>query len=168
MKAGVLLSRTNAFLSNLGGWLLFSMMVLLVVDVIWRNYFTPLHSLVELSVFAMMIIIYLGLAACEEQREHVSLDFLHLVLPRSLKKPHRALIAVLNILGGLILLWAVFNAGVSAYQRGEATIGNVTFVLWPVKVIAIAGTTFFLLEIVRTAFTSSSTSSSSSKAEQSL
>lgn len=166
---GKLLSKTNLLLSNLGGWLLFSMMALLVIDVVWRNYFTPLHSMVELSVFAMMVIIYLGLAACEEEKEHVSLDFLQLILPRAMNTPHRILVAILNIVGGLILLYAVFLGGVSAYQRGEATIGNVTFPLWPVKFIMIAGTVFFVLEIIRTPFRKHSTKKSGpSQVEKSL
>ncbi|PHS19303.1 MAG: hypothetical protein COA78_00135 [Blastopirellula sp.] len=143
------LTRINVALSYIGGWLLFGMMVLLVVDVVWRNFFTPLHALVELSVFAMMIIIYLGLAACEENDEHVRLEFFVMMLPPKLRLLNGYSVGVLNVIATAILFYAVYRSGMTAYLRGEATSGNVTFPLWPIKFIMIAGMAFFLIEAVR-------------------
>lgn len=151
-KFGATLSSLNVTLSYLGGWLLFGMMLLLAVDVIWRNFFTPLHALVELSVFAMMIIIYLGLAACEENDEHVQLEFFIMMLPKGLRLANARLVGVLNVFGTGILFYAVYRSGMTAYLRDEATPGNVTFPLWPVKFLMIAGMGFFLLEAFRSLF----------------
>lgn len=144
-----ILSKFNVFLSYVGGWLLFGMMLLLVIDVIWRNFFTPLHALIELSVFAMMIIIYLGLAACEENDEHVRLEFFIMMLPKGLRLANGYFVGVLNVIATAILFYAVYRSGVTAYIRGEATPGNVTFPLWPVKILMIAGMAFFVIEAIR-------------------
>ena len=67
--------KANRLLSGFAGWLMLAMMFLLITDIVFRSMDMPLHGLAELSVFVMMIVIYMGLARCEEHSEHVGLEF---------------------------------------------------------------------------------------------
>lgn len=142
------LSKFNTGLSYLGGWLLFGMMIVLIVDVVARVFFTPLHAMVELSVIAMMIIVYLGLSACEEHGDHVQLEFLSDALPTGLSKFVGVIVAALNVLAILILAYAIILSAIVAYQRNEATMGNVTILLWPVKFIMVIGIVAFVIQAI--------------------
>ena len=71
----------NQALSGFCGWLMLIMMFLLVVDIVSRTFHQPIYGLAEGSVFVMMITIYLGMARCEENREHVRLELLLEKLP---------------------------------------------------------------------------------------
>ena len=72
MKAFV--HRVNRVLAGFSGWLMLAMMFLLVADFTGRKMDMPLHGMAEMSVFVMMIVIYLGFAHCEEHKEHVGLE----------------------------------------------------------------------------------------------
>ncbi|WP_171054638.1 TRAP transporter small permease [Roseovarius arcticus] len=123
---------------------------LLVVDVIWRTFFTPLQSLIELSVFAMMIVIALGLAACEEGNEHVSLEYFVEKLPSSPRHVVEVLARMLSLLAVIILFWAVFVNGVGAYRSQASTEGLISFSLWPAKFVMAFGVLLLAIETLRT------------------
>jgi TRAP-type C4-dicarboxylate transport system permease small subunit len=142
------LSSFNTGLTYLGGWLLFGMMIVLIVDVVARVLFTPLHAMVELSVIAMMIIVYLGLSACEEHGDHVQLEFLSASLPPKLAKIVNGVVSVLNTLAIMVLAYAIILSAIVAYQRNEATMGNVTILLWPVKFIMVIGVVAFVIQSI--------------------
>ena len=55
-----LVHRINRILAGFAGWLMIAMMLLLVVDIVGRAVDMPLQLMAELSVFVMMIVIYLG------------------------------------------------------------------------------------------------------------
>jgi TRAP-type C4-dicarboxylate transport system permease small subunit len=140
------LHRTNRVLSGFAGWLMLTMMLLLITDIVFRTIDMPLHSLAELSVFVMMIVIYLGFARCEEHREHVGLEFVLIMLP---KKPRRGLVAVSQLLAagtiGLLFYTVTTNAW-GAFQSGEAIEGLVDLPIWPTKFIMVIGMLFFFLQ----------------------
>jgi len=69
-----LFHKINQILSGFCGWLMLAMMILLGIDIFGRSVRRPLQGMAELSVFVMMIVIYLGLARCEEHKEHVNLE----------------------------------------------------------------------------------------------
>lgn len=142
------LSKLNTGLTYLGGWLLFGMMVVLIIDVVARVFFSPLHAMVELSVIAMMIIVYLGLSACEEHGDHVQLEFLSAALPPRASSILNGVVAALNVVAILILAYAVILSAIVAFQRNEATMGNVTILLWPVKFIMVVGVVAFAIQAI--------------------
>ncbi|MEX2672781.1 MAG: TRAP transporter small permease [Phycisphaeraceae bacterium] len=145
-----MLSRLNTGLTAFGGWTLMVMVALLVVDVIWRSFFTPLHAMTELSVIAMMVVIALGLSACEEHGEHVQLEFFVDQLWGWLRHATIRLERLLSLIAAFILLYAVTNSGLDAYRTQESTTGMVTIPLWPVKFIMFLGVFFLVAETLRT------------------
>lgn len=145
-----ILTSINAKLTTVSGWLLMCMALLLVSDVIWRTFFQPLHSMVELSVFAMMIVITLGLAACEQAGEHVSLEYFVDKLPKGPRGIMRAVSKLLSLCAVIILLWAVYVNASSSFRTQESTDGLVSFTIWPVKFVMIFGVFLLTLEMLRT------------------
>ena len=87
-----LVHRINRILAGFAGWLMIAMMLLLVVDIVGRAINMPLQLMAELSVFVMMIVIYLGFPRCEEHGEHVGLE----IVANQLPPRGRAVMAVVS------------------------------------------------------------------------
>ena len=69
--------KINQILSGFCGWLMLAMMILLVIDIVSRTMRKPIQGMAELSVFVMMVVIYLGLARCEENKDQYHRRRLH-------------------------------------------------------------------------------------------
>lgn len=140
--------KVNEFLAELCGWFLSVIAVLLIVDFFFRSIQKPIQGLAMLSVFAMMMAIYLGLAHCEELHEHVKVSAFTHKLP--LKYQH--IISLFNyILQSLIFGIALYSFGKNAvysYLKDEAVSGTAPFLLWPVKFVIVIGLLFYLIQIL--------------------
>jgi TRAP-type C4-dicarboxylate transport system permease small subunit len=143
-----LFHRVNQALSGFCGALMFIMMVLLVVDIVSRTFNRPIYGLAELSVFVMMITIYLGMARCEENREHVRLELLLDKLPTRIRRPFESVVFGIEFLTILIFFYAVLQDFIKAYQTDESVLGGtMEFYLWPVKAFVVIGLVFYLVEL---------------------
>ncbi|MBP1779269.1 MAG: dctQ7 [candidate division NC10 bacterium] len=144
-----LFHKTNQTLSAFCGWLMLIMMLLLVVDIVSRTFHQPIYGLAEGSVFVMMITIYLGMARCEENREHVRLELGLDALPSRVRRPFESGVFGIELLTILIFLYAVVLDFLKAYQTGESVLGGtMEFSLWPIKVFTVIGLVFYLVELV--------------------
>ena len=136
----------NRHLAGFTGWLMVVMMLLLIADVLSRGIGTPLQGMAEMSVFVMMIVVYLGFARCEEKGEHVSLEFALNAMPlraRLLMMAASQLIAVITI---SLLFYAVVTDAWSSFLTGTAIEGTFEIQLWPTKFIMVVGMVFFALQ----------------------
>jgi len=141
--------RINQALSGFCGVLMFIMMVLLVLDIATRTFHAPMPGLAEMSVFVMMITIYLGMARCEENREHVRLELLLDKLPTRVRRPFESGVFAIELLTILVFFYAVLQDFIKAYLTDESVLGGtMEFYLWPVKVFAVVGLIFYLAELV--------------------
>lgn len=140
--------RANRLLAGFAGWLMVAMMLLLVTDIVFRTGNRPLHGLAEVSVFVMMVVIYLGFSRCEEYREHVRLD----IVVRFLSRPARRLLAaVVQFLAAAtvaLMFHAVTMDAWSAYVTGSAIEGLVDLPIWPTKFVMVLGMSLFLAQSV--------------------
>ncbi len=125
-----------------------AMMIVLVVDIIGRTAGKPLQGMAELSVFVMMIVIYLGLARCEEYREHVGLELIVNMLPPKAKKKMIILSRLMAVVTVGLLLYAVFQNALASFQNSEAIEGTVELRIWPVKAFMVIGLFFFFIQTV--------------------
>ncbi len=141
-----LASKMNGILSGFTGWLMLVMMLLLVADIVWRMAGTPLQGLAELSVFVMMIVVYLGFARCEEHKEHVALEFFTGALPKKMRRVAYVLVQILATLTVALLLYAIIIDAKSAFLTKEAINGVIEFETWPTKFIMVIGMVFFLVQ----------------------
>ena len=141
--------KINQGLSGFCGWLMLVMMALLVLDIITRTVSQPIQGMAELSVFVMMVCIYLGMARCEENREHVRLELLLDALPARVRRPFESGVYAVELLTIGVFFYAVLADFIKAYQTGESVLaGTMEFPLWPVKAIMVAGLAFYLVELV--------------------
>jgi len=129
-----------------------AMMILLVVDIIGRTIGKPLQGMAEMSVFVMMIVIYLGLARCEEHREHVGLELIVNALPHKAKKKMVILSHLVAAVTVGLFLYAVFQNALASFQNSEAIAGTVELRIWPVKVFMVVGLFFFFIQTVNHMF----------------
>jgi TRAP-type C4-dicarboxylate transport system permease small subunit len=138
--------KINQILSGFTGWLMLAMMILLVIDIITRSYFKPIQGMAVGSVFVMMVVIYLGLARCEENKEHVNLEIVTNALPLPIRR-FMGLFSHLLALGTVgLLFYSVLVNAISAYRSNESIEGTVELPTWPVKFIMVVGLVFFFFQ----------------------
>ncbi len=142
------ISKINQLLSGLSGWLMIGMMLLLVGDVVFRALGASISGLAELSVFVMIIVIYFGLARCEEHGEHVNLELVTNLLPNKAKKAMHYLAQILAILTIALIFYSVLQNALDSYQSHESLEGTLELPIWPIKVFMVLGLGFFLLQSV--------------------
>jgi len=138
--------QANQILSGFCGWLMLAMMILLVIDIITRSIARPLQGMAELSVFVMMIVIYLGLARCEEHKEHVSLEIALIYLPPAIRNIMGLLSYLLAVGSAGLLLYAVLQNAINSFRTHEALEGTVELYIWPVKFVMVIGLIFFWIQ----------------------
>ncbi len=139
-------SKINGVLSGFTGWLMLVMMLLLVADIIWRMAGMPLQGLAELSVFVMMIVVYLGFSRCEEYKEHVALEFITDALPVRFRRVAHILVQTLSTMTIALLLYAVILDALNAFTTKEAIEGVMELPTWPTKFFMVLGMIFFLIQ----------------------
>lgn len=145
---GRLISSVNAALSAFSGWLMLAMMLILVADFVARLFGFPLQDMAQISVFVMMIVVYLGFSGCEENREHVALEFVTNALPDSLRRPLLAFVQILAVITIAILLYAVTTNALKAYRTNEAIAGAMQIPTWPTKFLMVLGVAVFGLQAI--------------------
>ena len=141
-----LVHRANHLLAAFAGWLMLAMMLLLVADIIGRAINMPLQLMAELSVFVMMIVIYLGFARCEEHSEHVGLEIVINYLPAKARTKMLAVSQFLAVGTIGLLLYAVATDAWSAFETNSSIEGIVDLPIWPTKFIMVVGMVFFFLQ----------------------
>jgi TRAP-type C4-dicarboxylate transport system permease small subunit len=143
-----LFHKINQVLSAFSGWLMFFMMVLLILDIVSRGVGKPFQGIAEMSVFVMMIVIYLGLARCEENDENVRIEIFLIRMPWTVRKYFLLFIDLIQIgVIGAFFVEMVKNTLV-AYRTHEAIAGTVQLPIWPVKVFIVIGLFFYFTQII--------------------
>ena len=136
----VFLHKANRLLAGFAGWLMLAMMMLLVIDIVFRALDRSLHGLAELSVFV--------LARCEEYSEHVGLEF---AIDRLSTGPRRVAVAVAQLLAVAtvgLLFYAITTDAWSAFETNSSIEGLVDLPIWPTKFVMVVGMAFFLLQSI--------------------
>ena len=129
--------KINGFLSAFAGWLMLLMMALLLLDIISRGIDKPFQGIAEMSVFVMMVVIYFGLARCEEYDENVRIELLLHWLPWKYRK---GLLLIINIVQTLVVgifLFEMVRNTLVAYRTQEAVAGTVQLPIWPIKILIV-------------------------------
>jgi TRAP-type C4-dicarboxylate transport system permease small subunit len=139
-------SRINNFLSAVTGWLMMVMVAVLVADIVWRTAARPLFGMAEMSVFVMMVVIYLGLSRCEEYGDHVRLEFLTDAARGRVRRGMIMLARVLALITVALFFYAVVTDAMFAFQTNESIAGVVNLPIWPTKFVMVVGAALFLLQ----------------------
>lgn len=140
------LKKLSIYSSNLCGWLLGILMVIICFDIIMRSIGHPILGVAELSMMIMLTTVYLGLANCEQANGHISVDF---VLDRIPAKASKFLSTACGLLGFVTLIictYSMFINTVDSYTSDEAMAGLVPIAIWPTKAIITFGLFLYTIQ----------------------
>ena len=127
-------------LGVLGGFGTLLIMLIVCVDVAGRSMLNaPLHSGVELSELLLVSLVFLGLAAAQQQRQNFAVEVLARHLPPVLQRGLElaGLLACLGIVA--VIAWPSTKQAVASFERGETGFGIVPFPVWPARAVLALG-----------------------------
>ncbi|WP_108260697.1 TRAP transporter small permease [Mangrovicoccus ximenensis] len=132
------LSRTLLLLSGVG---LALMMVQTVADVVADNFWSrPIPGNFEIiSVYHMVLVVFLPLAFVEWQHENIQVDMLWRLMPGWLQRAVLVLGYVVSAVFFAILARQTWFDAVKAMTKGEMMMGNVYVLIWPAKFVLPVG-----------------------------
>jgi TRAP-type C4-dicarboxylate transport system permease small subunit len=114
------------WMSLAAGWVIVALMVYTVLDVVLRYVFNaPFSGSLEVTEFAMSLIVFLGIAYCGYLGGHVAVD----ILERPLENPALRFIPVILTLAGVALFAAI--AWLSAHEALTSTQRVSNMMRWP-------------------------------------
>jgi TRAP-type C4-dicarboxylate transport system permease small subunit len=166
-----LLFGINRFFSMLCGWLMLALMVLLVFDFMGRgipgivrqlgealgfaflatlaeaSWLQPSTILADLSVFIMITAVYLGLALCEENGQHVSIEIIPTMFRGKLRQFFICLSFSLQEITVAIMIYAMYRNTLRSFMTEEAVAGLVPMEIWPIKIFVCIGLCFYFLQL---------------------
>jgi TRAP-type C4-dicarboxylate transport system permease small subunit len=143
---GELLKRVNMFLSAGCGYILAVLMIMLMLDIIFRTAGHPIIGVAELSTFVMLTTVYLGMGDCERRGGHVKVEFLTDRLPPKYRKLFLVCSGILGAAMLVICAYAIIVNAYDSYMEDEAVAGLVPYPVWPVKSIMAVGVTMYALQ----------------------
>jgi TRAP-type C4-dicarboxylate transport system permease small subunit len=166
-----ILSAINRFFSILCGWSMLALMVLLVFDFVGRgvpstlrrlgesfglpfltalseaSWLQPSTILADLSVFVMIAAVYLGLALCEENGQHVSIEVVPTMFKGKLRQFFIFLSFLLQEITVIIMIYAMYRNTLRSFRTEEAVAGLNPLEIWPIKILVCVGLFFYLLQL---------------------
>jgi TRAP-type C4-dicarboxylate transport system permease small subunit len=165
------LSAINRFFSILCGWFMLALMILLVFDFVGRgvpgalrrlgenlglpflstlaeaSWLQPSTILADLSVFVMITAVYLGLALCEENGQHVCIEIVPTLFKGRLRQFFIFLSFLLQEITVILMICAMYRNTLRSFRTEEAVAGLIPLEIWPVKVFVCLGLFFYLLQL---------------------
>lgn len=138
-----LVDRIEALLIRLGvtsGFATLLIMIIVCIDVAGRAIFNaPFHSGTEISELLLVCLVFLGLAAAQQQRQNFAIDVLVRHLPDRVQRGFEFFGYAVS-LGLLVMLaWPSSRQALISFERGESGFGIVPFPVWPARMILAIG-----------------------------
>jgi TRAP-type C4-dicarboxylate transport system permease small subunit len=140
------LGRSLRLMALGGGIVLMLLMGYTVLDVVLRYGFNrPFSGSLEITEFAMSLIVFLGIAYCGFTGGHVAVD----ILERPLKSPRLRFVPVLLTLAGAVLFaaiaWLTAAEALSSMQRVS---NMVRWPHWPFQTTVAVGSAMYALVLL--------------------
>lgn len=143
------LERALLSLSIISGFATLLVILIVVTDVAGRYLLNlPFHSGVELSELLLVILVFLGLAAAQQQRQNYSIDILTQHFPHRIQKAFELAGYAACLLIVVVLAWPSSKQAIASFERGESGFGIVPFPLWPARVILAVGLWLLALQFL--------------------
>lgn len=124
-------------LALLSGVALVLMMVQTVADVVADQFFTrPIPGNLEvISVYHMVLVVFLPLAFVEWRHEHIQVDLVYQLMPRLLQRMTLVFGYLVSATFFAILTWRTWDDAIRALAKNEMLMGNVYIIIWPAKFV---------------------------------
>ncbi|SOC43745.1 TRAP transporter small permease [Salinicoccus kekensis] len=147
MKMDKILKFINRRLSDLCGLMLLIIMVLLLVNVISREFGYAIDGLSNLSVLILISVVYLGLSTTEEANQHAAVELLENKLKVRNRKTLMIAIHIIKLIAIGIFTYAAVGNFFTSVETGEAFTDVVYIPMWPSKLALLVGLIFFEIQI---------------------
>lgn len=133
----------------------FLLMVHVIAEVISRGLFgTPLRGTLEYVTYWWMVIIVFGaLGYAQKENEHIDVPLLYDGTAGVFKKIFSLISLVLTLVVGLGIIYFSLDYAIANFAAGEYS-GATGVLLWPMKFLVPLGTLVYLIEVVRSYFSS--------------
>lgn len=135
-------------LGILSGFITLAVMVVVVLDVGGRSLFNaPIGGANEFSELLLVGMIFLGLAAAQQQRQHFAIEIATLRLPTGAQRWVRLFgwLVSLGIVG--LLAWVSGKQAWTSWLRGESSYGTIAFPIWPARMVIAFGLALLALQL---------------------
>jgi TRAP-type C4-dicarboxylate transport system permease small subunit len=138
----------NRLLTHIGSIGLALLMFLTVADVFGRYLLNrPVTGTFELTEISMVLIVFLALGLAQHHNEHISLDLAYNYFPLWLKKVTDLSVYLINLVVVIAMSWQLYNYFVRMLD-GNYTTAVLQLPLYPFVIVALAGTTAYILAII--------------------
>lgn len=127
------------------------MMIQTVVDVIADNFFSvPIPGNLEvISVYHMVLVVFLPLAMVEWKHENIQVDLFYLNMPAWLQRCSLAFGYLISVIFFAILTRQTWIDAVASFYKNEVLMASVYVLVWPAKFILPIGFAAITLVSVR-------------------
>ncbi len=100
---------------------LIAQMVVILIDVVGRNFGAPLTGAQDLTQMAMVLVVFGGMALCDRIGGHIAVDVLEPTLPRWVNRASDVLSAFLGATIFLGIAWALWESAALSRMLNLAT-----------------------------------------------
>ena len=127
-------------LSVISGFATLLIMIIVCIDVVGRSAFnSPLHGGTEFSELLLVCLVFLGLAAAQQQRQNFAIDILVRHFPETVRRGFDLLAFAICFVLIVALAWPSSKQALTSFGRGEAGFGIIAFPIWPARTVLAIG-----------------------------
>ena len=134
--------------AQLGGWLLCILMLSLIVDFVSRGIFMPVPGVGEVSVFVMVVCVYMGIAYCEQLKGHVKVELIISRFPPRLRGMINLFNYFMILLTVAVVSYAACQSALYSYHVKEAVAGHIPLPVYPVKFAIFIGVVLYWVQLL--------------------
>lgn len=136
-KADTAIRWLSNVLAVIGGIALMLMMIQTVADVIADQFFSrPIPGNLEvISVYHMVLVVFLPLAFVEQRHEHIQVDLVYQLMPRLMQRIVLSLGYLVCAGFFAVLAWRTLGDAIRAFGKNEMLMGNIFIIIWPAKFV---------------------------------
>lgn len=149
MKFVNTISRINIAISSGSGLATGAMMVVIIIDVIGRAFFsTPMPLATEISVMLLIAKVFLGMGGAQATDSNFQVTVLTDRLTPGWRRGQQVLSLVIALCGIGVIAWLSVRYAISATAQGEMSFGVHPWPIWPERIIVAAGLCLLTVQIL--------------------
>jgi TRAP-type C4-dicarboxylate transport system permease small subunit len=124
-------------------------MLAVSLDVFSRSLFNrPIDGTTELAELLLVALIFLGLAAAQQQRLNYTVEIVVEMLPAGLRRACEIFGLLVSLGVVAVLFWYSAQQGLKSFAANELNYGSVPFPIWPARLIIAVGLGLLALQLV--------------------
>lgn len=144
-----IVERFHVALGIVSGLLILAITLIVAADVAMRTLFNaPVPAATEVSTLVMVGMIYLGLAAVQQNKANFRVEILVATLPRRAKWALELLTTLIAASIIALLAWFTSHEAWTATMRQEMSFGAYVFPVWPARVVIAVGFVMLFVQLV--------------------